>query len=158
MNVIEKEYMDIYELCKCAINVFEKAACDDKLDEEQEKDVGIIVPHNVVSDFLHSLMSLGYNLQCIQYEFEDDYDDEYLITISTLGGIWCEPVLRKNGYLQSEAFVTYVLDTCNSAILSQICSDIIVEAHIISSDDECDASCHKCDKYESILFTYSAIL
>ena len=65
MNVIEKEYMDIYELCKCTINVFEKAACDDKLDEEQEKDVGIIVPHNVVSDFLHSLMSLGYNLQCI---------------------------------------------------------------------------------------------
>ena len=158
MNMIEKEYMDIYELCKCASDVFEKAVCDDRLNEEQVEDVDIIVPHNVVSDFLHSLMSLGYDLQCIQYEFEDEYDDEYLITISTLGGIWCEPVLRKNGYLQSEDFVTYVLDTCNSAILPHICSDLVVEAHIIDSDDGCDDSCHECDKYESILFDYSKIL
>lgn len=157
MNMIDKEYSDIYDLCRTATTVFEKAANDDRLSDDGLQDVGIIVTHDTVPTFLHALMDLGYDLQCIRYEFEDEYDDEYLISISTLGGIWCEPVLRKNGYLYTEDFVTYILDTCNSAVLPYIKSDIIVAAHINDSENEDEEYCD-CDKDEAILFEYSAIL
>lgn len=96
-------------------------------------------------------------IACLSYDFDlvhisefshpnhNKYNDEYVIYLDH-EGIWCEPAKREDGYLYSTGEVCYVMDNCNSKIISSIQSKVVYEVSI--GNDDCDGDCDHCDRKE----------
>ena len=69
----------------------------------------------------------------------DNYDAEYIITLYD-NSIWCEPMLRENGYLNEEAPVIYVLDNCSSKVIPHCKGKTVYEVSVGADEDDCDCS------------------
>jgi hypothetical protein len=65
----------------------------------------------------------------IEPEEYDGYDKEYIVSIDSERGIWCEKAYQyeHNRYLECYSNCTFIADDCNSAILNKIESDEIYE-------------------------------
>ena len=128
-------------------------ALSDEYKEIKEKDdldsVGVIAKYNDAKEIVVELIRLGYGIASIS-EFSDGcwngYNDEYLVSLLE-DEIWCQPIKIGNSYLTIENKLTYLLDDCNSKIISYINSPVIYE---ISVSDECNGDCDNCcDKDDS---------
>ena len=85
---------------------------------------------------------------CIEPAEWDGYDKEYLVTLDTELGIWCEKCQRQNGkYLELDGGLILVADDCNSAVLKGIDSEDVYEVsyNFVDDTDECDGNCECCD-------------
>lgn len=88
----------------------------------------------------------------IEPEEWDGYDKEYLVSLDENLCIWCEKAYRyksegyeKDEYLYSEAYCTLIADDCNSALLSHIKSEVLLEvSYGIEDENECDCDCEHC--------------
>lgn len=79
----------------------------------------------------------------------DGYDKEYLVTLDTDLGIWCEKCQRENGeYLELDDGLVLIADDCNSAILKCIYSDDVYEVsyNFAEDADECETNCKEIDE------------
>lgn len=119
---------------------------EDSYDDEGVRGgmISIIAQYAEARELIESFICLGYEMDLVLLEDPeyDGYDDAFIISI------WdelvsCEKLKRENGYLTDESDATYLLDNCNSKIISHIESERIYEVHISGkyaddSDDDDD--------------------
>ena len=127
---------------------FEDLACDiadtyDSLDGEDFEDVAIIAKYEDARQIIKELLCLGYDIHSVEIHDElwENYDSEYVISLYD-NFIWCEPMLRENGYIEEEAPVIYVLDNCSSKVIPYCKGKTVYEVTV--GDDEC--SCDECEE------------
>lgn len=113
-------------------------------ENDEYNDVAFVVKYEEARQIIRELVSFGYDLRSIQLEdnYYGGYDAEYVISICNIDGedeIWCEPMLRKDGYILDESTVIYVLDNCSSKVIPYCNGTVMYEVAI---DDECD--CDEC--------------
>ena len=140
---------------------FEDLACDiadtyDSLDGEDFEDVAIIAKYEEARQIIKELLCLGYDIHSV--EIHDDlwehYDAEYVISLYD-NSVWCEPILREDGYIEEEAPVIYVLDNCSSKVIPHCKGKNVYEVSVgIDEDDECSCACKKDDKPTTTKSTY----
>lgn len=141
MIIIKTLHFEDYEDFACGVSdVYERVKSDDEYNS-----VDVIAKYEDAKNIIAELVENGHDLAHIS-DFarpdHDNYNDEYLIALDH-EGIWCEPAKRENGYLYATGVVCYVMDNCNSKIISSIQSKVVYEVSI--GDDNCDGDCDHCD-------------
>lgn len=141
MIIIKTLHFEDYEDFACDVSdVYERVKSDDEYNS-----VDAIAKYEDAKNIIAELVENGHDLAHIS-DFarpdHDNYNDEYLIALDH-EGIWCEPAKRENGYLYATGVVCYVMDNCNSKIISSIQSKVVYEVNI--GDDNCDGDCDHCD-------------
>ena len=129
---------------------FEDLACDitdtyDSLDGEDFEDVAIIAKYEEARQIIKELLYLGYDIHSVEIHDDlwENYDAEYVISLYD-NSIWCEPMLRENGYIEEYAPVIYVLDNCSSKVIPYCKGKTVYEVSVgIDEDDEC--GCDECE-------------
>ena len=151
MIIIKTLHFEDYEDFACDVSdVYERVKSDDEYNS-----VDVIAKYEDAKNIIAELVENGHDLAHIS-DFarpdHDNYNDEYLISLDH-EGIWCEPAKRENGYLYATGVVCYVMDNCNSKIISSIQSKVVYEVSI--GDDNCDGDCDHCDCKETDKDYYS---
>ena len=133
---------------------FEDLACDiadtyDSLDGEDFEDVAIIAKYEEARHIIKELLCLGYDIHSLEIHDElwENYNSEFIISLYD-NSIWCEPMLRENGYIDEDAPVIYVLDNCSSKVIPYCKGKIVYEATVGDDEDDCDSSECACKKDE----------
>ena len=128
---------------------FEDLACDiadtyDSLDGEDFEDVAIIAKYEEARHIIKELLCLGYDIHSLEIHDDlwENYDAEYVISLYD-NSIWCEPMLRENGYIDEDAPVIYVLDNCSSKVIPYCKGKNVFEVTV--GEDDCD--CDECEGY-----------
>ena len=130
-------YFDDFEDFSCVI-----ADTYDALDYDEE-DVAIIAKYEEARQIIKELLCLGYDLHSIDIDDEfDGYNAEYIITLYD-NEIFCEPMLRENGYLTDDSPVMYILDNCSSKVIPYCKGKNVFEVTV--GEDDCD--CDECEEY-----------
>ena len=124
-------------------NDYEEFACEvadtyDALDYDEE-DVAIIAKYEEARQIIKELLCLGYNINSLEIHDElwENYDAEYVISLYD-NSIWCEPMLRENGYIEEDAPVIYVLDNCSSKVIPYCKGKTVYEVTVGDDDSEDD--------------------
>ena len=127
---------------------FEDLACDiadtyDVLDYDEEEDIAIIAKYEEARQIIKELLCLGYDIHSVEIHDDlwENYDAEYVISLYD-NEVWCEPMLRENGYIEEYAPVIYVLDNCSSKVIPYCKGKTVYEVSI-DEDDEC--GCDECE-------------
>ena len=141
---MKKLYFDDFEDLACNI-----ADTYDSLKGEDLEDVAIIAKYEEAKQIVEELICIGYNISNIElHEVDwDNYDAEYIVTLYD-NSIWCEPMLRENGYLNEEAPVIYVLDDCSSKVIPHCKGKTVYEVSVGADEDDCECSECACKKDE----------
>ena len=131
-------YFDYFEDFVCAV-----ADTYDSLDGEDFEDVAIIAKYEEARRIIKELLCLGYDLHSVEIHDDlwENYDAEYVISLYE-NEVWCEPMLRENGYIEEDAPVIYILDNCSSKVIPY-CKGKTVYEVTVGDDDEC--SCDECE-------------
>ena len=121
---------------------FEDLACDiadtyKALDYDDEEDIAIIAKYEEARQIIKELLCLGYDIHSVEIHDDlwENYDAEYVISLYD-NSIWCEPMLRENGYIEEYAPVIYVLDNCSSKVIPYCKGKTVYEVTV--GDGECD--------------------
>ena len=136
-------YFDDFEDFACAV-----ADAYDSLDGEDFEDVAIIAKYEEARQIIKELLCLGYDIHSLEIHDDlwENYDAEYVISLYD-NSIWCEPMLRENGYIDEDAPVIYVLDNCSSKVIPYCKGKIVYEVTVGKEDDECDYDeCDDCEE------------
>ena len=127
---------------------FEDLACDiadtyDALDYDDEEDVVMIAKYDETRQIIKELLCLGYDIHSVEIHDDlwENYDAEYVVSLYE-NEVWCEPMLRENGYIEEDAPVIYVLDNCSSKVIPYCKGKVVYEVTV--GDDEC--SCDDCEE------------
>ena len=128
---------------------FEDLACDiadtyDSLKGEDYEDVAIIAKYEEARQIIKELLCIGYDIHSINIIDEEygEYDAEYIISIYD-DEIWCEQMLRENGYITDDSPVMYILDNCSSKVIPYCKGKNVFEVTV--GEDDCD--CDECEGY-----------
>ena len=134
---------------------FEDLACDiadtyDSLDDEDFEDVAIIAKYDEARQIIKELLCLGYDIHSVEIHDDlwENYEAEYVISLYD-NSVWCEPMLRENGYIEEDAPVIYVLDNCSSKVIPYCKGNNVFEVSIGVEEcdcDECECACQKDEK------------
>ena len=126
---------------------FEDLACNiadtyDVLDYDEEEDIAIIAKYEEARQIIKELLCLGYDIHSVEIHDDlwENYDAEYVISLYE-NEVWCEPMLRENGYIEEYAPVIYVLDNCSSKVIPYCKGKNVFEVSV--GDDECE--CGECE-------------
>ena len=123
-------------------------------DEDEICDMSIVARYEEATEIIKHLILHGENIVDIDIENPDSdgYEDEFIISCDT-EGIWCEKMRRENGYLNAEDSAIFVLDNCNSALLSHCRAPFIWEVAIedtdvdAADDEEFDCTLDTCKPF-----------
>ena len=131
-------YFDDFEDFACAV-----ADTYDALDGEDFEDVAIIAKYEEARQIIKELLCLGYDIHSLEIHdyLWENYDAEFIISLYD-NELWCEPMLRENGYIKEQAPVIYVLDNCSSKVIPYCKGKTVYEVSV--GDDEDDECC--CDE------------
>ena len=142
---------------------FEDLACDiadtyDALDYDDEEDIAIIAKYEEARQIIKELLCLGYDLHSVEIHDDlwENYDAEYVISLYE-DEVWCEPMLRENGYIEEDAPVIYVLDNCSSKVIPYCKGKTVYEVTVGEDEcgcDECECACKKDEKPTTTKSTY----
>ena len=128
---------------------FEDLACDiadtyDSLKGEDYEDVAIIAKYEEARQIIKELLCIGYDIHSINIIDEEygEYDAEYIISIYD-DEIWCEQMLRENGYITDDSPVMYILDNCSSKVIPYCKGKNVFDVTV--GEDDCD--CDECEGY-----------
>lgn len=96
--------------------------------EDDFGDVSIIAKYDEAKEIIRELLNQEYDMASIDIHKEEfeEYYDEYRIALNQ-DGIWCEKFKHENGYLDDDAFVTFIMDNCSSAVFKHIDSEELYE-------------------------------
>ena len=130
-------YFDDFEDFSCVI-----ADTYDALDYDEE-DVAIIAKYEEARQIIKELLCLGYDINSLEIHDElwENYNSEFIISLYD-NSIWCEPMLRENGYFEDDSPVIYVLDNCSSKVIPYCKGKTVYEVSV--GDDECNCECSEC--------------
>ena len=146
-------YFDDFEDFACAVaDTYDSLKCEDF------EDVAIIAKYEEARQIIKELICIGYDISNIElHEVDwDNYDAEYIISLYD-NSIWCEPMLRENGYIEEYSPVIYVLDNCSSKVIPYCKGKTVYEVTVgIDDEDECECSCKKDEKPATTTSTKSA--
>ena len=141
---MENLYFDDFEDLACAV-----ADTYDALDYDDEEDVAIIAKYDEARQIIKELLCLGYDIHSVEIHDDlwENYDAEYVISLYE-DEVWCEPMLRENGYIEEDAPVIYVLDNCSSKVIPYCKGKTVYEVTVGDECgcDECECACKKDDK------------
>lgn len=100
---------------------------------------------------LSELVRFGYEIEMAELEPADfsGYDDEYMISLFE-DEVWCCKAKNNNGYSYFDGSIFYVLDDCNSKLLSYCRFPIKFEVGIkdVDNDIRCNGDCACCYELE----------
>ena len=138
-KMTERKYDDICELCEDIVDTYCSSVDPDNTN------VCVIAKYEEAKRIITELCSMDLVLtSCILYDPDfEGYEDEYIIDIYE-DEVWCEPAKRNGEYIYSDSYATYILDNCNSKILSKIDAECLYDVHIEDDDDDLDC-CEYCD-------------
>ena len=130
-------YFDDFEDLACSV-----ADTYDSLKGEDYEDVAIIAKYEEARQVIRELLCLGYDIHSINIIDDEygEYDAEYIISLYG-DEVWCEPMLRENGYITDDSPVMYILDNCSSKVIPYCKGKNVFEVSI--GVDECD--CNECE-------------
>ena len=134
-------YFDDFEDLACTV-----ADTYDSLKGEDYEDVDIIAKYEEARQIIKELLCIGYDIHSINIIDEEygEYDAEYIISIYD-DEIWCEQMLRENGYITDDSPVMYILDNCSSKVIPYCKGKNVYEVTVgIDEDDEC--GCDDCEE------------
>ena len=136
-------YFDDLEDFACSV-----ADTYDSLEGEDYEDVAIISKYEEARKIIKELLCIGYDIHSINIIDEEygEYDAEYITSIYD-DEIWCEPMLRENGYITDDSPVMYILDNCSSKVIPYCKGKTVYEVTV--GDYEC--GCNECDDCEECL-------
>ena len=131
-------------------NDYEEFACEvaDTYDyirkNDDFDDIAIIAKYDEARQIIKELLCLGYDIHSLEIHDElwESYDSEYIISLYD-NSVWCEPMLRENGYIEDDSPVIYVLDNCSSKVIPYCKGKNVYEVTVGIDEDECD-----CDEYD----------
>ena len=142
---------NIYELADMVNSMYHNVTSYDSLNN-----VVVVAKYYEAKTLIENLISeRGYEISSIK-ELGDSnvigYADEYIITLF-VNEIGCEPAKDNNRYKDIYAEAIYVLENCNSKIMSHIHGeDNVFEVYIDENDCEddydCDEDCENCCCFE----------
>lgn len=114
--------------------------------------VAIVAKYPEAKELIEDLISeRGFEISSIK-ELGDSnatgYADEYIISLF-VNEIGCEPAKDNNGYKDIYAEAVYILEDCNSKVISHIHSENVFEVDIdenVDCEDDCacDEDCEDC--------------
>ena len=137
---------------------FEDLACDiadtyDSLDGEDFEDVAIIAKYDAARQIIKELLCLGYDIHSINVIDNEygEYDAEYIISLYD-DEVWCEPMLRENGYLTDDSPVMYILDNCSSKVIPYCKGNTVYEV-TVGIDEYNENNKYDCEDSEEEGFT-----
>ena len=132
-------YFDDFEDFACTV-----ADTYDSLKGEDYEDVAIIAKYEEARQIIKELLCIGYDIHSINIIDEEygEYDAEYIISIYD-DEIWCEQMLRENGYITDDSPVMYILDNCSSKVIPYCKGKNVFEVTV--GEDDCD--CDECEGY-----------
>ena len=138
---------DIYELADMVNSMYHNVTSYDGLNN-----VVVVAKYYEAKTLIENLISeRGYEISSIK-ELGDSnvigYADEYVITLF-VNEIGCEPAKDNNRYKDIYAEAIYVLENCNSKVMSHIHGeDNVFEVYIdeieCEDDHDCDEDCENC--------------
>lgn len=136
---------DIYELADMVNSMYHNVTSYDGLNN-----VVVVAKYYEAKTLIENLISeRGFEISSIK-ELGDSnvngYTDEYIITLF-VDEIGCEPAKDNNGYKDICGEAVYVLENCNSKIMSHVYGENIFEVYIDNikdTDDDCDEDCENC--------------
>ena len=142
---MENLYFDDFEDLACAV-----ADTYDALDYDDEEDVAIIAKYDEARQIIKELLCLGYDIHSVEIHDDlwENYDAEYVISLYE-NEVWCEPMLRENGYIEEDAPVIYVLDNCSSKVIPYCKGKVVYEVTVGDEEcscDDCECACKKDEK------------
>lgn len=103
--------------------------------DSEDCNVAIVAKYSEAKEIVEKLIGIGHSIVSIELNIPDwdNYYGEYLISL-TADGIWCEPMLRENGYIRNVSPIIYVLDNCSSKVISCCDGEVIYEVDIRDED------------------------
>ena len=119
------------------IHEFVEEIVNELLDNDDDfYTINVIAKGEFTKDLIKLLLSIetedvSFDVGSIDFKSieSDDYNKEYLLSISNDMELWCEPAWQHNeyrtGYLDLEAESTYILDDSNFEVLDKVESDMI---------------------------------
>lgn len=133
---------DIHELADMTNSMYRNVTSCDNLNS-----VAIVAKYYNAKTLIESLISeRGYEIGCITNLSDvmaNGYSDEYIVTLF-LNEINCEPAKSDDRYKDVYAEVVYVLEDCNSKVMSHIHGEDVFEVDIDEDEDSCDEDCENC--------------
>ena len=141
-------YFDDFEDLACSV-----ADTYDSLKGEDYEDVAIIAKYEEARQIIKELLYIGYDIHSVNIIDEEygEYDAEYIISLYG-DEVWCEPMLRENGYITDDSPVMYVLDNCSSKVIPYCKGKTVYEVSIGVDGcdcDECECACKKDEKQDT---------
>ena len=138
-------YFDDFEDLACSV-----ADTYDSLKGEDYEDVAIIAKYEEARQIIKELLYIGYDIHSVNIIDEEygEYDAEYIISLYG-DEVWCEPMLRENGYITDDSPVMYILDNCSSKVIPYCKGKTVYEVSIGVDGcdcDECECTCCKDEK------------
>lgn len=140
-KMTERTYDDICELCEDIVDTYCSSVDPDNTN------VFVIAKYEEAKRIITELCSMDLVLtSCILYDPDfEGYEDEYIIDIYE-DEVWCKPAKRDGKYIYTDSYATYVLDNCNSKLLSEIDTEYLYDVHIEDEDDF--DFCDGCDPFD----------
>lgn len=137
---------DIHELADWANSMYHNVVSYDNLNS-----IAIVAKYYEAKTLIETLIAeRGFEISSIK-ELGDSnvngYTDEYIITLF-VDEIGCEPAKDNNGYKDICGEAVYVLENCNSKVLSYIHGENVFEVDIDEDDCDCDKDCENCCCFE----------
>lgn len=125
-------YFDDFEDLACSV-----ADTYDSLKGEDFEDVAIIAKYDEARQIIKELLCIGYDIHSINIIDEEygEYDAEYIISLYD-DEVWCEPMLRENGYITDDSPVMYILDNCSSKVIPYCKGKVVYEVTVGDDDFE----------------------
>lgn len=137
---------DIHELADWANSMYHNVVSYDNLNS-----IAIVAKYYEAKTLIENLISeRGYeigNITDLSDVAANGYSDEYIVTLF-VNEINCEPAKVNNRYKDIYAEAIYVLENCNSKIMSHVYGENIFEVYIDNikdTDDDYDGDCENCD-------------
>lgn len=145
---MKKLYFDDYiEFCAYIIDRFAEIK-----DTAENPDISIIAKYEDAKGVIKELCSYDCEIMDIDIHAPDfdGYSDEYVISLTDIDKekeIWCEPMRRKNGYLNTDSVIAFFFNNCSDTALEHCGDNIIYKVWVGSSQQEepCTKSDYGCN-------------
>lgn len=122
----------------CCMDCFLNEVLENVVSEDDYKSVQIICNCELAEDVLKTLSNAeinGFGLTYAMIEFNnEEYDKEYVISVTSEGELWCEPLWRSTneyheaGYIYTEGDIVFIYkDDINDEILDNIGAEVLVD-------------------------------
>ncbi len=142
---------DIYELADMVNSMYHNVTSYDGLNN-----VVVVAKYYEAKTLIENLISeRGYeigNITDLSDVVANGYSDEYIVTLF-VNEINCEPAKVNNRYKDIYADAIYILENCNSKVMSNIHGEenvfeVYIDENDCEDDYDCDEDCENCCCFE----------